>query len=97
MICAISRQEDANRQNLMGATQPLLSPGEPNLCDDFISKEHGYFDRFYLNFLRHCVFGYVLLDSDPVDDVDSWKEVLQPTKKPRSVEPTQIETKENNK
>ena len=27
------------------------------------------------------------MDSDPLDDVGSWKEVVQPTNKPRSVYP----------
>ena len=27
------------------------------------------------------------MDSDLLDDVDSWKEVVQPTRKPRSVGP----------
>ena len=27
------------------------------------------------------------MDSDPLDDLGSWKEVVRPTKKPRSVDP----------
>ena len=34
--------------------------------------------------------GHVLSDIDPLDDVDSWKEVVQPTKKPRSVDPSKL-------
>ena len=71
MIPAFSRQKDAERRKLTGTTQPLLPPEEPNLCNDFISKEPGYFDRFHLNFPQHCVFGQILLDSDLLDDVDS--------------------------
>ena len=87
MIWAISRRKDAEPQELIGATQPLLSSEEPNICDNFISKEPGYFDRFRINFPQHCVFGHVFPDSNPLDYADSWKEVVQPTKKPRSVGP----------
>ena len=76
MICAISRQKDAEHRKLTGATQPLLPPEEPNLCDNFISKETRCFDRFHLNFPQHCVFGHILLDSDSLNYVDSWKEVV---------------------
>ena len=50
MIWAISRRKDAERQILIGATQSLLPPEEPDLCNDYISKEHDYFDRFCINF-----------------------------------------------
>ena len=65
MIWAIRRQNDAECQKLVGATQAVLPPKEPSLCDDFTSKEPRYFDRFQINFPRHCVFQHVLLDSDP--------------------------------
>ena len=76
MIQAISCWKDAERWKLIGAIQPLLPPEEPNLCDNFISKEPSYFDCFHIDFPWHCVFGHVLLDSDPLNDVDSWKEVF---------------------
>ena len=44
-------------------------------------------NRFCINFPRHCVLGHVLLDSDPLDDLGPWKEVVRPTMKPRSVDP----------
>ena len=50
MIWATSCRKDAERRKLIEATQPLLPPEEPNLCDNFISKEPGYFDRFHINF-----------------------------------------------
>ena len=65
----------------------MWPPEEPDLCNDFISKEPDYFDRLCINFPQHCVFKHVIFDSDPLDYVDSWKEVVQPTKKPRSVGP----------
>ena len=43
-------------------------------------------DRFTISFHRHCVFGHVLSDTHPLDKVDSWKEVIRPSKKPRSVD-----------
>ena len=33
-------------------------------------------DQFSVSFPRYCVLGYVLLDTDPLDEVDSWKEVV---------------------
>ena len=65
----------------------MLPPEETNLCDDFIFKEPGYFDLFQINFSRHCVFGNVLSDSNPLDNVVLWREVVQPTRKPRSIGP----------
>ena len=93
MIQAISCCKDAERQKLIGATQPLLPPEEPDLRNDFISKEPNYFDGFCINCLQHYIFGHILSDSDPLDDVDSWKEVVRPTKKPRSVGPHKLKPK----
>ena len=87
MIQAISRCKDAERRKIIGATQLLLPPEETDLCNNFISKEPDYFDPISINFPRHRVFGHVHSDSDPLDDVDSWKEVVQQTKKPMSVGP----------
>ena len=44
-------------------------------------------DQFFICFPGHCVFGHVLLDTNALNEVDSWKEVVQPSKKPRSVDP----------
>ena len=44
-------------------------------------------DQFSISFPRYCVLRYVLLDTDPLDEVDSWKEVVQPSKKLRSADP----------
>ena len=87
IIWAINHHRDAERLKLIKATQPLPPPEEPDLCNDFISKEPDYFDRFCINFPQYCIFGHVLLNSDPLDGVDSWKEVVQPIKKPRSIGP----------
>ena len=65
----------------------FLSYDESNLCNDYISMEEDKTDRFSISFPRHCVFGHVLSDTDPLDVVDSWKEVVQPSKKLRSVDP----------
>ena len=66
---------------------PLLTSNKLNLCNDFISMEPDCIDCFCINFPQHCVLGHVLSDSDPLNDVDSWKEVVQPFRKPRSVGP----------
>ena len=76
-----------NRQDNNKNDQYILSYNEPDLCNDHISKEQGRNDRFSINFPRYCVLGHVLLDTNPLDDVDSWKEVVRPTKKLRSVDP----------
>ena len=66
--------------------QYVLLYDEPDLCNDYISKEQGSNDQFSINFPRNCVLGHVLPDIDPLDGVDLWKEVVQPTKKLRSVD-----------
>ena len=67
--------------------QPFLSYGEPDLCHDYKLKDPGYIDCFCINFPSHCVLRQVLLDTNLLDNVVLWKEVVQPTKKPRSVGP----------
>ena len=58
-----------------------------NINNDYISMEQDKADRFSISFPRHCVFGHVLSDTNPLNDVDSWKEAVGPSKKPRSVDP----------
>ena len=82
MTRAIHRRQVAERLK-----SPIIEYDEPDLCNDYISKDLDYVDRFNLNFPRHCVLGHVHSDSDPLDDLGSWKEVVRPTKKPRSVGP----------
>ena len=64
---------------------PLPTPEEPDLCNDFISKEPDYIDCFCITFPQHYVLGYVLLKSNSLNNMDSWKEVLCSSRKPRSV------------
>ena len=85
MLRAIDPQE--SRQNINDKEDYSLSYDKPDLCNDFISKEQDNVDRCSINFPRYCVLGYVLLDTNPLDEVYSWKEVVQPAKKPRSVDP----------
>ena len=61
---------DAELRKPIEVTQPLPPPEEPDLCNDFISKEPDYFDRFCTNYPQHCVLGHILLDSAPLDNVD---------------------------
>ena len=80
MIRAIHRRQVAEHLESIEVSQHILPYDELDLEPD-------YMDRFCINFLRHCVLGHVLSDSDPLDDLGSWKEVVRPTRKPRSVGP----------
>ena len=75
MLRAINRQE--NRQDINNKEDYSLSYDEPDLCNDYISMEQDKTDRFSISFPRHCVFGHVLSDTNPLDIMDSWKEVLR--------------------
>ena len=88
MLRAISCREI--RRSNSDHDQYIQSYDEPDLCNDYISMEQGSTDRFSINFPRHYVLGHVLLDTNRLDNVDSWKEVVQPTKKPRSVDPHKL-------
>ena len=90
MLRAINRWEYGQGNN--DDADYVLSYNKPDLCNDCISKEQNNADRFSINFPRHCVLGHVLPDTDPLDDVDSWKEVVRPSKKPRSVDPRRSNT-----
>ena len=85
MLCAIYCPQ--NRQDIYDINQPIVSYDEPDLCNDHISKKLGSNDRFCINFPCHYVLGHVLSDIDPLEDVDSWKEVVPLTRKARSVGP----------
>ena len=43
-----------------------------------------------LIFPRHYDLGHVLLDTDPLNEMDSWKEVVRLFKKPRIVDPGRL-------
>ena len=75
-----------HRQDINDTEDYSSSYDEPDLCNDYISMEKDKADRFSTSFPRHCVFGHVLLDNNPLDEVDSWKELVRPFKKPRSVD-----------
>ena len=85
MLSAINRWK--KRQDINDNEDYSLSYKEPDLCNDYISMEQDKTYQFSISFPRHCVLGYVLLDVDPLNKVDSWKEVVRPSKKPRSVDP----------
>ena len=87
MIRAIHCRQVAEHLNLSDLSQHILPYDEPDLYNDFITKEPDYKDRFNPNFPRHCVLGHVLLDSDPLNNLGPWQEVVRPTKKPKSVGP----------
>ena len=66
---------------------PFLPYDEPGLCNDYILKNPDYIVHFCNNFSFHCILEQVSLDTDLLNNVVLWKEVVQPTKKPRSVGP----------
>ena len=85
MLCAIHCRQ--NHQDKNKINQSILSYDEPDLCNDYISKEPGSNNRFCINFPLNCVLAHVLLNTNPLDNVDLWKEVIQPTRKPKSIGP----------
>ena len=89
MIC----KEEKKKKLPPVVCQPLQTHKELNLCDNFISKEPDYIDCFSINFPQHCVFGHIILDSNPLDNMDSWKKVVQPSRKSRSVGPSKSKPK----
>ena len=76
-----------NRQDLNNIEHHSSLYSEPDLCKDYISMEQDKNDRFSISFPRNYVFGHVLSDIDPLDDVDSLKEVVRPSNKPRRIGP----------
>ena len=66
----------ADRQDNNNIVHHSLPYDGPDLCNDYISMEQDKADRFSISFPRHCVFGHVLSDTNPLNDVDSWKEVV---------------------
>ena len=85
MIKAIKSRND--HQDFNNTEHHSLPPNEPDLCKDCISMEEDESDRFSISFSKNCVFGHVLSDTNPLDNMVPWKEVVQPSKKPRSVGP----------
>ena len=47
-----------------------LSYKDFDLCNDYISTIQDKADRFSINFPRHCAFGHVLLDTNPLNETD---------------------------
>ena len=76
MLRAISCCKNCQDINDNDNAEYVLSYDKPDLCNDYISKEQDSADRFSINFPRHCVLGHVLSDTNPLDEVDSWKEVV---------------------
>ena len=86
MICAINFCQDTS---LCGSTRmktPFLLFDEPNLCNDDISRDPEYNDRFFLNQVESNI--------DLLDNVLLTKVVVQPTEKPRSVGPHKLKSEE---
>ena len=87
MICAVNRRQNASHQESKDVKQPFLSYGEPDQCNDYISKDLSYIVCFCTNFPCHCVLGQVPLDTILFNTVVLRKKVVQPTKEPGSVGP----------
>ena len=87
MICAINCCQDAPRHESTKMKPPFLPYDDPDLCSDYLLKVPEYIDCFCINFPCHCVLNKVDLDTSLLDNVLLTKDVLQPTKKPRSVGP----------
>ena len=76
-----------NYQDLNNTEHHSQPSNGSDLCKDYISIKQGEDNWFSISFSKNCVFGYVLLDTDPLNDVIPWKEVVRPSKKPRNVGP----------
>ena len=57
------------------------------MCNAYILRDPEYIDRFYINFSFHFVLEQNPSETDQLDNVVLRKEVVQQTKKPRSVGP----------
>ena len=87
MICAINLCQDATYHEYMGVEPPFLPDGELDLCNNYVLKDLDYIDCFRINFPCHCVLDQVDSDTDLLDNVLLTKNILQSTKKTRSVGP----------
>ena len=76
---------------------PLLLYGEPDLYKNYILKDPDYSDYFCINFSCHCVLNQVDSDTNLLDNMFLTKDVLQPTKKPRSVGPHRLKSEKSEK
>ena len=85
MLSFILKNYQDNNKN----DQHVLSYNEPELCNEYISKEYSRNNQFPINIPRHCVLGHNLTDIEPLDAVE--KKVVRPTKKPRSVDPRKLD------
>ena len=72
VIPDIHHRKVAEHLDLSSLNQYILPYDEPDLYNDFITKEPDYKDHFNINFPCHCVLGQVLLDSKPLDDLGLW-------------------------
>ena len=93
MIRAIHCWQVTEHLESIEVSQHILQYDELDLYNDYITKEPDYMDRFCINFPHHFVLGHILSDSNPLNNLGSWKEVVQPTKKPRSIGPHKLKPK----
>ena len=67
--------------------ESLPTSTNQDFCNDSVTMIPAYTGRFCINYPIQCVLGYVLLDSNLLDKVDLWKEIVQPSRNSRSVGP----------
>ena len=92
MIRALHRRHNVNRQEPTNSSHHFLPYDEPDLYNDYISKEPGYEDRFCTYFPIHCVLGHNLTDTDSLDNVVTKKESSTTNQETNECRPTKIET-----
>ena len=85
MICAINIRQDATHHESTKIKPPFLPYDKPDLYNNYILKDPEYTDLFYIHFPCHCILNQIDSNTDLLDNVLLTKDVLQPTKKSRSV------------
>ena len=76
MVYAVNCRQDASCQEPIDVKQPFLPYDDPDLCNDYIFKDLGCIDRFCINFPFHYVLKQVPLNTNLLDNVVLWKEVV---------------------
>ena len=76
MIRVINLCQDAALRESTKMKLPFLPFDEPILCNDYISRNQEYNDRFCINFPCHCGLNRVDSDTDLLDNVLLTKFIL---------------------
>ena len=92
MVRAIDLYQDATRQEYMEVKPTFLPYGELDLYNNYMLKDLNYIDCFSNNFPCHFVLNQVDCDTNLLDNVNFTKNILQPTRKQRSVGPHKLKS-----